>query len=58
MLTMIDSQANVQLYGSNGSGKTTFVQDCLRYQALETPMIYIDAVEFYSEKLISICASH
>ena len=58
MLTLIESQANVVLYGSNGSGKTQFVKDCVMYQNLETPLIYIDCIEFYSEKLISISMSH
>ena len=45
------------MHGSNGSGKTTFVQDCFKAKRFDLPHIYIDAIEFYSEKLISICIS-
>jgi tRNA A37 threonylcarbamoyladenosine biosynthesis protein TsaE len=52
----------VFLYGPSGCGKTTFTLDCLRYlthsdnteigSRILTP-IYVDCVEFYSEKLIA-----
>ena len=47
------------IYGPSGCGKTTFTMDCLKYftetqtgSRVLSP-IYIDCVEFYSEKLIS-----
>jgi Cdc6-like AAA superfamily ATPase len=59
-MNLAKSHSNIFLYGSSGVGKTTFAQDCLKYQALEAnstglilPHIYVDCVEFYSEKLIS-----
>ena len=42
------------MHGQNGSGKTTFVQDCFKCRRFDIPHIYIDTIEFYSEKLISI----
>ena len=58
LLTYVDSRANILLYGSNGSGKTTFVRDCLSVFGLDSPLIYVDAIEYYSEKLICIIISH
>jgi len=48
------------VHGSNGSGKTNFVQDAIKLVNQNDPtkfIVYIDCVEFYSEKLISIIAS-
>ena len=58
MLTYLDSRANILLDGANGSGKTTFVRDCLETFGLESPLIYVDAVEYYNEKLMCIVISH
>lgn len=55
--TLIESRSNIFMHGSNGSGKTTFVQDCFKAKRFDLPHIYIDAIEFYSEKLISIYIS-
>ena len=41
------------MYGPNGCGKTTFTLDCLRANFDQMPIVYIDCVEYYSEKLIS-----
>ena len=48
------------MHGSNGSGKTTFVHDCIK--SLErlgshSISVFVDCIEFYSEKLISISIS-
>jgi len=48
------------MHGSNGSGKTTFVHDAiksLKKPGLGTIAVFIDCIEFYSEKLISISIS-
>lgn len=49
--TLLQSRSNCYLYGQNGCGKTTFVTDVL--SLVEMPYIYIDCVEFPSEKLIA-----
>lgn len=45
------------MHGPNGSGKTTFISDCFKAVRATIPHIYIDTIEFYSEKLISISIS-
>ena len=57
LMTLIDSRANIIMHGPNGSGKTTFIQDCFKTKRFETPYIYIDTIELYSEKLIAISIS-
>lgn len=57
MMTLIDSRSNIIMHGPNGSGKTTFVQDCFKNKRFETQYIYIDTIELYSEKLIAISIS-
>lgn len=57
---ILRSRSNIFMHGSNGSGKTTFVQDCIK--GLEKPgtysiSVFVDCIEFYSEKLISIAIS-
>ena len=55
--TLISSRSNIFLHGSSGTGKTTFIRDCFAAVPNQTPMIYIDTIEYYSEKLISIAIS-
>ena len=55
-MNLAKSHSNIFLYGASGVGKTTFAQDILKYQSSEMsilPHIYVDCVEFYSEKLIA-----
>eukprot|EP00347_Sterkiella_histriomuscorum_P014360 403361169 len=65
---LIKSRSNIFVYGAHGSGKTTFVKDCL--DSLEQSSsslsaqsqqhiyhIYIDCIEYYSEKLIATMIS-
>lgn len=42
------------MYGPNGSGKTKFVGDVLESISHKIMHVYIDCIEFYSEKLIAI----
>lgn len=56
-LTLVESRSNIFLHGPNGSGKTTFIHDCFKVLRASYPCIYIDTIEFYSEKLISISIS-
>jgi Cdc6-like AAA superfamily ATPase len=56
-LTLIESRSNIFMHGPNGTGKTTFAQDCFRAVRTKIPCIYVDTIEFYSEKLISIAVS-
>ena len=59
-MTLLESRSNIFVHGSNGGGKTTFVQDCMQLvkeQHAGSFMVYIDCVEFYSEKLIAVAAS-
>ena len=53
-MTMAESRSNVYVHGPNGVGKTEFVADLLDTLSKESFMIYIDCIEFFSEKLISI----
>jgi Cdc6-like AAA superfamily ATPase len=57
VMTLIESRSNIYMHGPNGSGKTTFVHDCFKTKRFEIPYIYIDTIEFYSEKLIAISIS-
>jgi len=41
----------------SGVGKTTFALDCLKSIRYTSPFIYIDTIEYFSEKLISIFIS-
>lgn len=57
-LNLANSHSNIFLYGATGVGKTSFVQDCLKFKQSMTnerilPYIYVDCVEFFNEKLIS-----
>jgi Cdc6-like AAA superfamily ATPase len=61
---MLESRNNIFMFGANGTGKTTFVQDCIKSLQISHQnenqalfYVYIDCVEFYSEKLISIALS-
>ena len=45
------------VYGTNGCGKTTFAIDCLNSLHSTMPFVYVDCVEYYSEKLISLYIS-
>ena len=45
------------MHGTNGIGKTEFVQMCFEYKRCTIPCIYIDTTEFYSEKLIAVSVS-
>jgi Cdc6-like AAA superfamily ATPase len=57
---ILRSRSNIFLHGSNGSGKTTFVQDSIKgleRNGSNQISVFVDCIEFYSEKLISICIS-
>ena len=53
--TLLHARGNIFVYGSNGCGKTSFVQDTLKLSQCRA--VHVDCVEFYSEKLIAIQAS-
>jgi len=52
---LLESKSNIFVHGPNGSGKTSFVKDCIK--SGNNLHVYVDCVEFYSEKLISISVS-
>lgn len=57
MRTFIQSKSNIYVYGQSGIGKTSFVIDAFNSFSesdLRIHMIYVDCIEFYSEKLITI----
>jgi ABC-type Mn2+/Zn2+ transport system ATPase subunit len=54
---MVESRSNIYVHGPNGSGKSVFVQDMLGTLKQESLAIFIDCIEFYSEKLIAIYLS-
>ena len=56
---LISSRSNIFVHGANGSGKTSFVLDCVKVQTTNdgTFFVNVDCIEYYSERLISICVS-
>jgi len=55
--SLIQSKSNIYMHGPNGSGKTSLVIDVLKSHVFDCGSIYIDSVEFYSERLISVTVS-
>ena len=56
---LLASRSNIFVHGPNGSGKTSFVQDCIKVQSSIDSTFYVnvDCIEFYSERLLAICIS-
>ena len=56
---LLSSRSNIYLHGPNGSGKTSFVLDCVKVQttADSTFFVNVDCVEFFSERLLAISIS-
>ena len=61
LVNLFDARQNIFMHGPNAVGKTTFVHDVMRMYNFERKgvfhEVYIDCVEYYSEKLISIVIS-
>jgi Cdc6-like AAA superfamily ATPase len=57
--SLLGSKSNIFVHGANGTGKTTFVQDVIKtYTTVNQEFsVYVDCVEFNSEKLIATCIS-
>lgn len=57
--SLLGSKSNIFVHGANGTGKTTFVQDVIKTHTTVNQefMVYVDCVEFNSEKLIATCIS-
>lgn len=57
--SLLASKSNIFVHGANGTGKTTFVQDVIgtHRDANDEFMIYIDCIEFNSEKLVASAIS-
>ena len=57
---LLSSRSNIFVHGANGTGKTSFVTDCIMtqrqgYQEIPQNMcIEVDCIEFFSEKLIAV----
>lgn len=56
---LVSSRSNIFVHGTNGSGKTSFVLDCIKVQSTsdQTFFVNVDCIEYYSERLIAICIS-
>ena len=60
---LLSSRSNIFVHGANGTGKTSFVTDCIMtqrqgYQDIPQNMcIEVDCIEFFSEKLIAVKVS-
>jgi Cdc6-like AAA superfamily ATPase len=57
--SLLGSKSNIFVHGANGTGKTTFVQDVIKTHTTVNQefSVYVDCVEFNSEKLIATCIS-
>jgi Cdc6-like AAA superfamily ATPase len=57
--SLLGSKSNIFVHGANGTGKTTFVQDVIKTHTTVNRefSVYVDCVEFNSEKLIATCIS-
>ena len=56
---LLASRSNIFVHGPNGAGKTTFVHDCASVESRrdKTSIVFVDCIEYYSERLIAICIS-
>lgn len=56
---LLSSRCNIFVHGPNGSGKTSFVRECVAAQTAidHTHSVDVDCIEFYSERLLAICIS-
>lgn len=59
MRSLLNSKSNIYVHGANGSGKTTFTQDVIKtHNSINGNfLVYVDCIEFNSEKLIAACIS-
>jgi Cdc6-like AAA superfamily ATPase len=57
--SLLNSKSNIYVHGANGTGKTTFVQDVIKtHNSINGDfLVYVDCIEFNSEKLIAACIS-
>jgi Cdc6-like AAA superfamily ATPase len=57
--SLLNSKSNIYVHGANGTGKTTFVQDVIKtHNSISGDfLVYVDCIEFNSEKLIAACIS-
>ena len=57
--SLLSSKTNIFVHGANGTGKTTFVQDVVKTHNFINGnfLVYVDCIEFNSEKLIAACIS-
>ena len=59
---ILSSRSNIFVHGANGSGKTSFVTDCIttlreEEQPTQELYVYVDCIEHFSEKLIAVTIS-
>ena len=56
---LLASRSNIFVHGPNGSGKTSFVIDCIKVQTNINSNFFVnvDCIEYYSERLLSIYVS-
>ena len=56
---LLASRSNIFVHGPNGSGKTSFVIDCIKVQSNINSNFFVnvDCIEYYSERLLSIFVS-
>jgi Cdc6-like AAA superfamily ATPase len=56
---LLSSKSNIFVHGANGTGKTTFVKDVVKTHNYINKdfLVYVDCIEFNSEKLIAAAIS-